>query len=149
MGIEAKDGESSQKAETWRTGPVEVKKRVGDSSYEAELHPGELHAVHAVHADRLKPFVRGDPVELFHFEAGYAQEGLAPQEWNVETILGHRWVAGKPQFLTKWEARHRERRRGSRWATFSTGIPTNSRSIAGERGSGWTWRSISAEDRWR
>ena len=95
-----KTGESSQKAETWWTGPVEVKKRVGDASYEVELHPGELHAVHA---DRLKPFVQGEPVELFHFEAGYAQEGVAPQEWNIETILGHRWVAGKPQFLTKWE----------------------------------------------
>ncbi len=64
------------------------------------MHPGVLHAVHA---DRLKPFVQGEPVELFHFEAGYVQEGVAPNEWNAEAIFGHRWVAGKPQFLTKWE----------------------------------------------
>ncbi len=90
-----KTGESSQKAETWWTGPVEVIKRVRDASCEVEFHPGELQAVHA---DKLKPFVRGEPVELFHFEAGYTQEGVAPQKWNVETILGHRWVAGKPSF---------------------------------------------------
>jgi hypothetical protein len=71
--LRPKTGESSAKAETWWTGPVVVQKRTGDASYEVELHPGERHAVHA---DRLKPCVQSEPVDLFHFEAGYAQEGI-------------------------------------------------------------------------
>jgi hypothetical protein len=59
------------------TGPVEVRKRVGNASYEKELHPGVLLAVYA---ERLKLFVLGEPVELFHFEACYVQEGVAPNE---------------------------------------------------------------------
>ncbi len=42
-----KTGESDQMIETWLTGPVEVKKRVGDANYEAEWHSWVLHAFHA------------------------------------------------------------------------------------------------------
>ena len=59
-----------------------------------------------VHTDRLKPCVRGEGVELFYFRTAHAEEeqGEAPLgEWNVDRILAHRWVDGKPQFLTKWE----------------------------------------------
>ncbi len=98
--LRPKKGQSYAKSETWWTGPVAVQKHTGDASYEVELHPGELHAVHA---DRLKPCVQGEPVELFHFEAGYAQEGVTPREWEVKDILGHLWVDGKPQVLTQWE----------------------------------------------
>ncbi len=87
MRLRHKTGESSAKAETWWTGPGVVQKRTRDASYEVELHPGELQAVHT---DRLKP-----SVDLYHFEAGYAQEGVTPQ---LKNILGHRWVAGKPSF---------------------------------------------------
>ena len=59
--------------------------------------------MHAVHADRLKPCVQGDSVELYHFEAGYALEGVTPREWEVKNILGHRCMAGKPQFLIQWD----------------------------------------------
>ena len=70
--LRPKTGESDQKVETWWTGPVEVKKRVGDASYEVELHPGVLHAVHA---DKLKPFVCGEPVELFPLRGGLRPRG--------------------------------------------------------------------------
>ncbi len=60
-----------------------------------------------VHTDRLKPFVTWDRVEVFHFKAsigGKEEEDELLEEWNVEAILGHMWVGGKPQFLTKWES---------------------------------------------
>ncbi len=69
--LRPKTGASSAKAETWWTGLVVLRKRTGDASYEVELHPGELQAVHA---DRLEPCVQGEPVDLYHFEAGYAQK---------------------------------------------------------------------------
>ncbi len=72
-----------------------VQKRTGYASYEEELHPGELNMVHA---DRLKPCVQGEPVDLYHFEAGYAQEGITPREWEVKiywVIAG--WLAS-PSF---------------------------------------------------
>ena len=67
-----------------------------------ELKPG---VAHMVHADRLKPFVTGDKVELFHFGAspGDEEEEAVPGEWNVESILAHKSVGGKPQFFTRWE----------------------------------------------
>ncbi len=58
------------KAETWWTGPVVVQKRTWDASYKIELHLGELQAVHRLTLDKLKPCVQGEPVDLFHFEAG-------------------------------------------------------------------------------
>ncbi len=100
MGNEAQNGRVVCQVETWWTGPVVVQKRTGDASYEVGLLSGELHAVHA---DRLKPCVQGEPVDLYHFEAGYAQEEVTPREWELKNILGHLWVADKPQFLTQWE----------------------------------------------
>ena len=80
-----------------------VQGRTGSASYEVELRPGGRHMVHT---DRLKPCVLGQGVELFHFgttRADEEQEEVPLGEWNVDRILGHRWVDGKPQFLTKWE----------------------------------------------
>jgi hypothetical protein len=31
------------------------------------------------------------------------EEEPDPGEWNVERILAHRFVIGRPEFLTKWE----------------------------------------------
>jgi hypothetical protein len=101
--LRPKTGASESKMDSWWIGPVPVRRRTGESSYEVEIRAGVMHMVHT---DRLKPFVTGDKVELFHFEAsgrGREEEEALPGEWNVEAILGHRWVGGKPQFLTKWE----------------------------------------------
>lgn len=59
-----------------------------------------------VHADRLKPSVTGERVELFQFgttPGDIEEEEPAPGEWNVETILAHRFVRGRQEFLTQWE----------------------------------------------
>ncbi len=59
-----------------------------------------------VHADRLKPCVNGDRVELFQFgttPGDVEEEEPNPGEWNVERILAHCFVRGRPQFLMKWE----------------------------------------------
>ncbi len=59
-----------------------------------------------VHADRLKPCVTGSRVELFRFGTtpeDVEEEEPTPGEWNVERILAHRFVRGRPEFLTKWE----------------------------------------------
>ena len=57
-------GTSDQKVESWWVGPVPVIRRTGEASYEVELRPGTMHMVHA---DRLKPSVTGERVELFQF----------------------------------------------------------------------------------
>lgn len=101
--LRPRSGTSESKMDTWWTGPVPVLRRTGEASYEVEIRPGVMHMVHT---DRLKPFVTGEPVELFHFGATAKtgeEEETHVGEWNVADILDHRWVAGKPQFLTKWE----------------------------------------------
>ncbi len=100
MGIEAQNGRVVCQGGDLVDWPCGGEKTHRKASYEVELHPGELHMVHA---DRLKPCVQGEPVDLYHFEAGYAQEGITPREWEVKNILGHRWVACKPQIITQWE----------------------------------------------
>ena len=61
---------------------MEIRRRVGDCSYEVELHPGEIHLIHA---DRLKPFVQGDSVDFFHFETGRSEEEeIGPMDWNFD-----------------------------------------------------------------
>ncbi len=54
-------------------------------------------------------------------------------EWNVERILNHRWVGGKPQFLTKWENSPQVVKPGNLWATLSTGILISSPFTVGKR----------------
>lgn len=98
--LRPKSGMSAAKVETWWVGPVAIQRRTGENSYEVELQPG---LPHMVHADRLKPFVVVEKVELFHFQTVGETEEATPREWNVEEIVGHRWVGGKPQFLTRWE----------------------------------------------
>ena len=96
-------GTSDQKVESWWVGPVPVIRRTGEASYEVELRPGTMHMVHA---DRLKPSVTGERVELFQFGTTLGdieEEEPAPGEWNVGCILAHRFVRGRPEFLTKWE----------------------------------------------
>ncbi len=75
------------------------------SHYEApvELRPDTMHMVHA---DRLKLCVTGSRVELFQFgttPGDIEEENPAPQEWNVERILAHRFMRRSLGFLTKWE----------------------------------------------
>ncbi len=57
-------GTSDQKVESWWVGPVPVIRRMGEASYEVELRPGTMHMVNA---ERLKPCVIGNRVELFQF----------------------------------------------------------------------------------
>ena len=100
MILRPKSSLSEAKAETWWEGPMKVVRRVGEASYEVERKPG---ITFATHVDRMKTFVRGPGVELFHWLSNEGGEEVAPKEWNVEKILAHRWVRGKPQFLTRWE----------------------------------------------
>ena len=93
------------KLDTWWVGPCEVVRRVGSLSYQVMVKPGVLQDVHA---QQLKPFVgdklHGEGLELFHYSTGYKVLDTQPDEWNVETILGHRRKPdGKLEFLTKWE----------------------------------------------
>ena len=76
-------GTSDQKVESWWVGPVPVIRRTGEASYKVELRPGTMHMVHA---DRLKPSVTGERVELFQLGTtpGYIEEDEpALGEWNV------------------------------------------------------------------
>ena len=99
--LRPKSGMAAAKVDTWWVGPVPLVRRTGAASYEVEIQPGVMHSVHT---DRLKPFVTGDKVELFHFGPRTdAKEALELGEWKVDRILGHRFIRGKPQFLTKWE----------------------------------------------
>ena len=77
-----------------------VQKRVGQSSYEVLLKP---NTPFQTHRDRMKPFVTGDKVDLYHFAPGYRAEGVGLGEWNVEKILDHRFVDDKVEFFTQWD----------------------------------------------
>ena len=98
--LRPKSSLSAAKVDTWWLGPSQVLRKTGKFSYEVELRPGLRHATHV---DRMKPFVQGQAVDLFHFTSGEIPEELAPREWNVEEILDHRWTQGRPEFLTRWE----------------------------------------------
>ena len=93
--------EVATKSETWWVGPVPVSRRLGESSYKVLIKPGTPHAVHL---DQTKPFVVGEPVELYHYAPGYRTEGVAQNEWLVDEIIDHRLDEdGKLMFLNRWE----------------------------------------------
>ena len=91
------------KLDTWWVGPTEVVKRLEDQSYEVRIKPNRLMEVHA---SDLKPYeedrLAGRPIELFHYLPSFENFKTAPDEWNVETILGHRRRDGRSEFLVKW-----------------------------------------------
>jgi hypothetical protein len=93
--------------------------------------------MHMVHADRLKPCITGERVELFQFgttPGDIEEEEPAPGEWNVERILAHRFVRGRPEFITKWKGAAQGKRHGNLWEIVSTGTRISCQSIARKRG---------------
>ena len=72
--------------------------------------------MHMVHADRLKPSVTSERVELFQFGTNpedNEEEEPAPGEWNVESILAHRFVRGRPEYSPNGKAQRQEKRHGN------------------------------------
>ena len=103
--LRPRKGDSAAKLDTWWIGPCEVKRRVGNLSYQVEVKPG---ITQDVHAEQLKPYINdvinGNALHLFHHMTGHQETGTGPDEWNVKEILRHRTKPnGAVEFLTQWE----------------------------------------------
>ena len=90
---------------TWK-GPGTVRERIGAHSYVVELAPGKGQEAHR---SQLRPHIEdkhtGETFPLYYFtgKAPVLEASLAPDEWVVESVDGHRMSKqGEPEFLIRW-----------------------------------------------
>ena len=94
---------TGEKMASWWLGPCPVISRVGDSSYVVEVKPGVNTTAHVSQLKLYLEEVTGESMPLHFFKRGSGELELAPDEWVVDKIIGHRLIKGKFQFLTQWE----------------------------------------------
>jgi hypothetical protein len=94
---------SGEKTDSRWIGPGVVKAREGERSYLVEVKPGvEMKAHRSFLKNYQEPLVVGRGVPLHFFKRTEPEEGVMPDEWEVEKIISHRKKGGNWEFLTKW-----------------------------------------------
>jgi len=100
---------SGNKLDSRWLGPVEIVTREGEYSYTILVKPGlEIKA----HRSFLKPYTEDthnrDPIPLFYHRRTVVDENALPDEFEVEEVLDHKEMKGKPVFLTLWKGQTRK-----------------------------------------
>ena len=97
-------GRPGEKLETYWVGPCPVLQRVGDHSYVVELEPGRHQHCHRSQLKEHMLDPLGPPVKLYQYRQAKQEVAVAPDDWLVEKILGHRrGPTGDLEFHVQWE----------------------------------------------
>ena len=94
----------TDKLEPKMKGPCLIQKRVSQHGYVVEVAPGVLREAHR---SQLRPHVADlfseTPLPLFYISGKAAELDVGPDEWIVESILGHRTANGQLEFKVFWK----------------------------------------------
>ena len=124
----------------WK-GPGLVLRRVGNHSYVIQLKPG---AEQEAHRSQLRPHIddefADEPYPLYYFTGKAPTLEIAPDEWLIEGIDGHRkGTDGKQEFLVRWKDWDPSYAQWEPASSFSWLTTKYSWSIASGITYPWTW----------